>query len=71
MASVTLDTAALETLVEAVMTKTAYGMEALNVLRVANGKTAHPTNYGIGDLTRPHDSDFRAALAGVQGGLDA
>ncbi|WP_333745903.1 hypothetical protein [Streptomyces sp. IBSBF 2950] len=66
-----LDTAQLETLVEATITNRKVGMELLNVLRVANGKPAHPANYSRGDLTSPHDSEWRAALDGVRSALEA
>ncbi|MFF1299977.1 MULTISPECIES: hypothetical protein [unclassified Streptomyces] len=66
-----LDTAQLELLVRATITNRKVGMELLNVLRVANGKAPHPDNYNRGDLTNPHDSEWRAALDGVRSALEA
>ncbi|PNG96571.1 hypothetical protein [Streptomyces malaysiensis] len=66
-----LDTAELETLVEAAITNRKVGMELLNALRVANGKQAHPSTYSRGDLNNIHDSEWRAALAGVRASLEA
>lgn len=66
---VSLDAAELETLVEATITNRNVGMKLLNALRVANGKEAHPAHFSRGDLNIIHDSDWRAALAGVQGDL--
>lgn len=71
MAAVLLDTPALEVLVESAINNPRVGMDLLNALRVANGKPAHPANYGPGDLNRPHDSAWRGALAGVQADLNA
>lgn len=69
MAAVSLNTADLETLVESAINNRKVGMELLNVLRVANGKDAHPPTYGRGDLNNIHDSEWRAALTGVQTAL--
>lgn len=71
MASVTLDTAALETLVESIINNKRSGMATLNVLRVANGKAAHPANFGPGDLNNVHPSDWSAALSSIQTALEA
>ncbi|MFE3516665.1 hypothetical protein [Streptomyces sp. NPDC059166] len=71
MAAVSLETTELETLVESALTNPRTGMELLNLLRVKNGKLANPSNFGRGDLTRPGDSVWRAALAGVQADLNA
>lgn len=71
MAAVSLETTELETLVESALTNPRTGMDLLNALRVKNGKAAHPANYHPGDLVRPHDSLWRAALAGVQADLNA
>ncbi|WP_327747984.1 hypothetical protein [Streptomyces europaeiscabiei] len=71
MASVALDTAALEVLVESVINNKRSGMELLNTLRVANGKPAHPANFGPGDLNNVHDSDWRTALRTVRSALEA
>ncbi|WP_228900104.1 hypothetical protein [Streptomyces sp. DH1] len=69
MAAVSLETTELETLIETCLTNPRVGMQVLNAFRVENGKAAHPANYGPGDLTRPHDSAWRAALSGVQADL--
>ncbi|MFD5625278.1 hypothetical protein [Streptomyces sp. NPDC127072] len=71
MASVSLDTAELETLVESVINNKRSGMAVLNTLRVANGKDAHPANYGPGDLNNVADSDWRGALANLTTALEA
>jgi hypothetical protein len=71
MAAVSLETTELETLVEASLNNPEVGMALLNALRVKNGKAAHPDNYGPGDLNNVHDSEWRAALTGVQADLDA
>ncbi|MFM9543384.1 hypothetical protein ACKI1I_35765 [Streptomyces turgidiscabies] len=65
-----LNTADLEVLVEAAINNRKVGMELLNALRVANGKDPHPATYGRGDLNQIHDSEWRAALAGVQADVD-
>lgn len=69
MAAVSLETTEIETMIETCLTNPARGMEFLNAFRVENGKQAHPANYGPGDLTRPGDSVWRAALAGIQADL--
>ncbi|MEW2425021.1 hypothetical protein AB0911_31300 [Streptomyces nigra] len=69
MAAVTVDAVEIETLIETCLTNPRVGMQVLNAFRVENGKAALPDNYGTGDLTRPHDSAWRAALAGVQADL--
>lgn len=71
MAAVSLETTELETLVESAINNPAVGMQLLNALRVKNGKAAYPANYGKGDVVNPHDSLWRAALAGVQADLNA
>lgn len=65
MASVSLDTADLEVLVESALNNPRSGMAVLNTLRVANGKDAHPANFGPGDLNNVHASDWTAALTSV------
>jgi hypothetical protein len=71
MAAVTLDTEHLETLVESVINNKRSGMALLNTLRVANGKPAHPANYGPGDLNNVHNAALLVAMHGVQTALDA
>lgn len=71
MAAVSLETTELETLVESAINNKRSGMELLNALRVANGKAAHPANFGPGDLNNIHGADVRNALTGVQAALDA
>lgn len=66
MAFIDVATEDLEVLVEATLNNRRVGMELLNVLRVANGKTAHPRNYSRGDLNNIHESAHSAALDEVR-----
>lgn len=66
MALIDVDAEDLEVLVEATLNNRKLGMELLNVLRVANGKPAHPRNYSRGDLNNIHASDWGAALDNVR-----
>lgn len=71
MAAVTVDAVELETMIETCLTNPARGIEFLNAFRVENGKAALPANANQGELTRPSDSVWRAALAGVTADLAA
>ncbi|MEV6207024.1 hypothetical protein [Kitasatospora sp. NPDC051914] len=63
MALIDIDTEDLEVLVEATLNnRSKPGMELLNVLRVANGKPAHPANYSRGDLNNIEPAVWSAAL---------
>lgn len=69
MAAVSLETTELESLVESALNHHQSGMDLLNLLRQKNGKTAHPANYGPGDVNDIHPNVVAAALAGVQADL--
>ncbi|MDX3522048.1 hypothetical protein [Streptomyces scabiei] len=71
MAAVSLETDELESLVEASLNNPKVRMALLNALRVKNGKAAYPDNFGPGDVNNIHDSEWRAALTGVQADLEA
>ncbi|GGQ10980.1 hypothetical protein GCM10010215_40030 [Streptomyces virginiae] len=66
MAAVLLDTAELEVLFEAAMSKPSVGLAALNLFKSKNVHTVLPNTSA---LVRPEDGAWRAALAGVQGDL--
>ncbi|WP_405925717.1 hypothetical protein [Streptomyces sp. NBC_00035] len=65
MAAVPVETADLEILVRTALTNPRAGIQVLSALRVANGEAAIPANYGVGDLSRPEDGAWRAALVGL------
>ncbi|MDX3666967.1 hypothetical protein [Streptomyces europaeiscabiei] len=71
MAAVSMETTELETLFEAALRNPDVGMQVLNAFRVKNSKTAHPDNFGPGQLNVVHDAAWRAALTGLQADLDA
>ena len=65
MATLSLNSAQLETVIEAVLNDDVTGMKLLNILRVKNAKTAYPANYHNGDINVIEPATLATAYAAI------